>query len=100
MGYVAVTAQLKNAFNRLRRRGYFARQNFSCCQSCGCASIPEKHESKYVFYHQQDDEALLQRGECYLSWAGDGDEIVKILREAGLTVEWDNDPNLRIKVKG
>jgi hypothetical protein len=47
---------LTKAFNALRKNGYFARQNFMCCQTCEWAAVPEKNESKVVFYHSQDND--------------------------------------------
>lgn len=33
-------ANLNQAFKELRKLGYFARQNFWCCQSCAWAAVP------------------------------------------------------------
>lgn len=84
------------AFRTLRKRGYFARQNFWCCQTCGCAAVPEDHAKSYVFYHNQDAETLKKDGGTFLAWDGDGDEIVKCCLEAGLIVKWDGNKNTRI----
>ena len=48
--------QVNNAFKKLQDAGYFAEQNFWCCQSCGWNAIEEGVE-KVVFYHEQDAEA-------------------------------------------
>ena len=37
-------AALTQSFKDLRRLGYFARQNFECCQSCAWATVPEEKE--------------------------------------------------------
>jgi len=50
--------KITKAFKEIRKNGYFARQNFLCCQSCGWASIPEQKVEKAVFYHRQDNESF------------------------------------------
>lgn len=92
------SSKLNDAFRLLRKRGYFARQNFWCCQTCGCAAVPEDHAESYVFYHRQDAERLRKDGGTMLAWGGDGDEIVKCCLEAGLVVTWDGSKNTRIFV--
>jgi hypothetical protein len=90
---------LKKAFKELRRRGYFARANFWCCQSCGLAAIPDAKARKYVFYHAQDNDSINERGICHLSWAGDPDEIKFICEQVGgLKVTWDGNANKRIEI--
>jgi hypothetical protein len=87
------------AFRNLRKRGYFARQNFWCCQTCAWYAIGEDHPDKVdraVFYHQQDAATLKRDGGTMLAWSGDGHEIVKTCLEAGLAVEWDGTENTRI----
>ena len=90
--------KLTTAFRRLRKLGYFAKQNWKCCQGCGCAAIPKDRSEKYVFYHSQDKEQLVEYGACYLSWDGDANEIVNVLELAGLIVEWEGTDNTRILV--
>jgi hypothetical protein len=90
--------KLTKAFRELRKLGYFARQNFWCCQSCGCNAVPDEYSEKYVFYHGQDNDCLNERGECYLAWSGDGAQIVKVLEDTGLKVTWDNNEFTRILV--
>jgi hypothetical protein len=89
---------LTKAFNDLRRKGYFARQNFTCCQSCGWAEVPNEYENRAVFYHQQDQESMREGGDLYLAWAGNGQEIVKIFEKYGFLVDWNGDNRTRIKV--
>ena len=90
---------LSEAFVQLRRDGYFARQNFMCCQSCGWAAIPETRHDKAVFYHAQDYRNYKYGSDVYLSWDGDGEFIVNTLKNFGLEVEWDGDKYTRILVK-
>jgi hypothetical protein len=47
-------SNLTLAFEELRSIGYFARQNFWCCQSCAWYAIPEEKSLKSVFFHGQD----------------------------------------------
>jgi len=97
--------KIKNAFKDLRKHGYFARMNFWCCQSCACADIPEKYKDKFVFYHNQDNEAIKMggniRGVLYLSHGegGDANEICTVLRKNGLDASWNGNMNTRIMVK-
>lgn len=90
---------LSLAFKELRNRGYFAKQNFMCCQSCGWAAIREDKADRAVFSHAQDH-ADYQRGDdLYLSWSGNGHEIVRVLESFGIAVDWDGSESNRIVVK-
>lgn len=89
--------QLNKAFRELRKRGYFARRHWQCCQSCGWAAIPEGKEDKAVFMHEQDEDCLKDVGVAYIAWEGDGQEICDVLMRSGLTVQWDGTANQRIK---
>jgi hypothetical protein len=89
---------LTKAFNQLRKKGYFARQNFMCCQSCGWASVPNEYGERAVFYHAQDKYDMKKSNEVYLAWAGNGQEIVKVFESNGFFVEWNGETTTRIKV--
>lgn len=89
---------LTAAFKTLRSEGYFARQNFWCCQSCGWNAIPEHKSSNAVFYHRQDRARLDQTGKCFISWAGDPVTIRRHLEAAGLTVTHDGKESTRFEV--
>lgn len=89
---------LNAAFVQLRNAGYFAKQNFLCCGSCGWAEMTNKEAKKAVFYHGQDADDLKENGSCYLSWSGDGKEIVKILRANGVDAEWNGEAGTRILI--
>jgi hypothetical protein len=89
-------SKITEAFKELRKLGYFARQNFWCCQSCAWAAVPENKSDKVVFYHKQDTEGLKGRGRCHLAWSGDGHEICRVLNRHGITTEWEGDSNKRI----
>jgi hypothetical protein len=101
--------KISNAFKNLRKNGWFARMSFWCCQSCGCAAVPEGFNNKFVFYHKQDAEAFDREGNLggknkrtmYLTHGegGDANEIVKALNNHGLNTDWNGDMNIRIMVK-
>lgn len=89
---------LNKSFKELSEMGYFAKQNFWCCQNCAWAAMHEKQAKKAVFYHMQDNEDLKEKGMCYLSWSGNGEEIVSILNKNGIKTSWDGDENKRILI--
>lgn len=89
---------LNKAFRELRKNGYFARQNFWCCQTCAWADIPNEKSKNVVFYHNQDNQDLKQNGECFLSWNGDGKLITKILKNNNIKVDWNGNKSQRIKI--
>jgi len=110
--------RISNAFKELRKLGYFSRMNFWCCQSCGCAAVPDKYKNKFVFFHKQDSESFGVDGniggEHRSSWrggnksdsmymshgeGGDGNEIVFFLNKHGLDASWNGDNDQRILVK-
>ena len=76
-------ANLNQAFKELRKLGYFARQDFWCCQSCAWAAVPVD-KKKVVFYHNQAAADLEKYGECFLCWTGDRDEIAEVLERNGV----------------
>lgn len=86
------------AFKDLRKKGYFARMNFLCCQSCAWKAVPQDAE-KVVFYHDQDADNLKEGMDLYLAWSGDANEIINILSRRGLICEWNGDAGKRIMVK-
>ena len=88
-------SKLTLAFKALRKAGYFARQNFWCCQSCGWAAVPDGTE-KVVFFHKQDADDLRRTGRVHLAWSGDGVEICRILGEHGVRTEWNGSGDKRI----
>jgi hypothetical protein len=91
-------SNITKAFEALRKKGYFARQNFLCCQSCAWSAMTDEQAEKTVFYHQQDADDLRERGTCHLAWSGNGQEIVDVLKENGVEVDWDGSDSTRIKI--
>ena len=100
-----------------RTRGVVARQNFTCCQTCGHAEIGDeiaqaltKAEAVgYTFYHMQDTERAAEGGGLFLAYGSlerteaaqqkVGWTIVEALRREGLAAEWNGDVGKRIEVK-
>ena len=95
-----MTNQITAAFKALRKHGYTARQNFSCCSSCAWYELGEQGKSeKVVFYNRQAGAALRAAGNSryirfrrgpemlYLNWSGDANLICSELEAQGLTVE-------------
>ena len=99
--------RISNAFKELRKRGWFARSNFWCCQSCGCAAVPNSFKNKFVFYHKQDAASFDKSGnltgdgrQMYLSHGcgGNGFEVVAILNKHDLLADWDGNNDKRISI--
>lgn len=108
--------RLDAAFDDLHAAGIVARQDFLCCQTCGCAEMPQQFETMkasgrtprgYVFYHTQDTERGVEGQGIYLSF-GDASfdessksvavahEVVDVLRRHGLQPNWDGTFGQRI----
>ena len=116
---VEIRKRLVQAFGELRREGFIARANFTCCQSCGTAEISDmvakkKKENKqtngYVFWHKQDDDCLFDTAQILLAYGkvegGNittvdvGQIIKKKLESKGLVIVWDGNSSSRIMVAG
>jgi len=70
-----VRSNLNRAFAELNERGVLARENFACCGTCAAAEIHDerddsRHWHGYVWYHQQDTDALIdsEEGAVYLGY--------------------------------
>lgn len=120
-------SRLAEAFKELRKRGYLARMNFSCCQGCAgyelttyaveLISTGKRTKESIrgcVFFHAQDNDGRRERGEFYLAHGPMnsreygtigidsveiGKEVCEVLAEFGVKTEWDGDPNTRIWVR-
>lgn len=109
--------KLDEAFAELDRNGIVARQNYTCCQTCGHTEINyelgktsvHRRVRGYVFFHQQDAEHVATSDNLYLAYgtlAGTDDdavaiahEVVSVLRRFGLAVEWNGMIHKRIGIK-
>lgn len=108
--------RLDAAFAALEAGGVVARQNFTCCQTCGHAGIQDEmadaartHDVHgYVFFHEQDTESAVAGSDLYLAYGAKdgaghdllqvGHEVCNALRDAGLSPLWDGDADSRIRV--
>jgi hypothetical protein len=108
--------RLERAFAALEAGGIVARENFTCCQSCGHAEIGDELDAArergtavrgYAFFHQQDTERAVEGGGILLAYgavvedvdsAAIGREIAEALRATGLTVNWSGEVSKRIGV--
>ena len=110
--------RLAAAFTALEAAGIIARQNFSCCGSCGSAEIWDELEavraaggpvSGYAFFHMQDTDHAVDGSDLYLNYGAsvDGEdaalavahEIVEHLQAHGLQTTWTGSWNQRIGVQ-
>jgi hypothetical protein len=107
--------RLEAAFAALEEDGVVARQNFTCCMTCGSTEIwDEIREAEeegqtvrgYTFFHAQDTEAAVEGHGVYLAY-GACDEgeapalkvarrIVSHLEAQGLRPEWNGSWDQRI----
>ena len=110
--------RLDAAFAELEAAGIVARENFTCCNSCGESEIGDEMEEAeaeglavrgYTFFHAQDtDRAATGEGPLMLKYGPspfDEKKIVPIGREIqaaverhGLRTEWDGTADQCIKV--
>ncbi|MDT7787106.1 MAG: hypothetical protein QOF58_5525 [Pseudonocardiales bacterium] len=103
--------RLTKAFEALQEAGITARENFTCCRSCGQAEIggESQHGARgFVYFHSQcTDSAASGHGLTLLHGGFDGsaettaaigDEVCAALEAAGLRTEWDRDPGRTINV--
>lgn len=84
---------ITKAFKELRRNGYFAKQNFWCCSTCGWSEIPENNLNKAVFINCGIMNDLRENGHAYIRWAGDRKFVEEILRKAGLSIKRTKNPS-------
>ncbi|MGW4512914.1 DUF6891 domain-containing protein [Streptomyces sp. NPDC004393] len=103
--------RLTRAFTALQKAGITARENFTCCRTCGQADIggeggPDARGFVY-FRSQCTDSAASGHGLMLLYGGFDGSpetttavghEIVAALRSVGLGAEWERDPDRAITV--
>jgi len=89
--------KLNRLFKELRKQGYFARQNFWCCNTCATSDIPK--DKDYVFYHQQDANSLKEDGDrVMIGFRGDGTDICNIARHFGFITNWNGDLMTKIEL--
>lgn len=103
--------RLSDAFRALDASGIVAREEFTCCQSCGTTEIGGEVVDieacrGYVFYHSQDADHAVAGHDLWLSYGlferettpEIGEEVAAALRAEGLEVDWDGSPDKRLRV--
>ena len=109
--------RLDAAFAALERKGIVARQNFSCCGTCGSTEIWDEMDGArdagmpvrgYAFYHMQDTERAVDGDGLYLNYGAveDGEAaalaigraIVEGIEAHGLRTDWNGKWSQRIGV--
>ncbi|MFB7672525.1 hypothetical protein ACFC26_14060 [Kitasatospora purpeofusca] len=103
--------RLTRAFTALQEAGITARENFTCCRSCGQSEIGGEggpNARGFVYFHSQcTDSAAAGHGLMLLyggfddsseTTAAIGHEVVAALEAVGLHPEWDHDPGQAITV--
>ena len=109
--------KLDAAFAALEKSGIVARDNFTCCLSCGGSEIGQQIDAAgeaglavrgYVFFHEQDTDSAVEGGGLLLAFGAVderesatlaiGRETCEVLRSHGLAPVWADDPNKRIHV--
>ncbi|MET9230272.1 hypothetical protein [Lentzea sp. NPDC003310] len=103
--------RITRAFAELDRAGITARENFTCCRTCGQDEIGAESAPGargFVYFHSQcTDSAAAGHGLTLLYGGFDGsaetttaigDEVVAALAAAGLQTRWDRDPGRTITI--
>jgi hypothetical protein len=104
--------RLAKVFEVLDASGITARENFTCCRTCGTAEIAgERGEGAhgFVYFHEQCTESAAAGHGLMLLYGGFdgsaetttavGHEVLAALRAAGLSADWGGDPDKAIDVK-
>ncbi|MEW2115282.1 hypothetical protein AB0945_08835 [Streptomyces sp. NPDC005474] len=103
--------RLTRAFTALQRAGFTARENFTCCRSCGHSEIGGESGADargFVYFHSQcTDSAAAGHGLMLLYGGFDGSpettaavghQVMAALEAVGLQADWDRDPDRAITV--
>ncbi|SDP73053.1 hypothetical protein SAMN05421507_113143 [Lentzea jiangxiensis] len=103
--------RLTRAFEALDAAGITARENFTCCRTCGQAEIGDEAgpgARGFVYFHGQSTQAAAAGRGLTLHYGGFDDsaatttavglEVVAALEAAGLAAEWNRDPGRAITV--
>ncbi|WP_033214820.1 DUF6891 domain-containing protein [Kitasatospora phosalacinea] len=113
-GWVGETdpERLSRAFAALEESGITARENFTCCRTCGNSEIGAEDPGArgFVYFHSQCTDGVAGGGDLWLLYGGfDGSErttaavgreVVAALAGAGLTAVWSGEPGDAIRVTG
>ncbi|UQX00866.1 hypothetical protein [Streptomyces sp. RerS4] len=114
-GWVGETdpERLGRAFAALEAAGVTARENFTCCRTCGLAEIGAEARAGargFVFFHSQCTEGAAAGHDLYLLYGGFesgegltvavGREVTAALDAVGLEWRWDGSAQDAIRVTG
>ncbi|MDD3894833.1 MAG: hypothetical protein PHU36_07425 [Syntrophomonadaceae bacterium] len=94
-----------NAFEQLRREGFFAEMNYKDCQTCALSALPKNAEN-VVFYTEQNEKNSFDEDipfiwrPLHLKWKGNAQRIVDVLNLNGLIATWSGKQEEAIIVKG
>ncbi|GEM_PF-2314880 len=115
-----IRSAVGKAFAALRKEGFIARVNFSCCTGCASYELSEmarnRRKNRAVFWHPQDNQSFrdgypLHIRYFYLAPEGNerdttaeetavGEQVAAAMKEQHLQIEWDGDPHYTIQVTG
>ncbi|MEV8099340.1 hypothetical protein [Kitasatospora sp. NPDC085879] len=103
--------RLSRAFAALQEAGITARENFTCCRSCGQAEIGGEggpDARGFVYFHTQCTDSAAAGHGLMLMYGGFDDteettvavgrEVVAALQAVGLPTTWDGDPARAVHV--
>ncbi|WP_327699817.1 DUF6891 domain-containing protein [Streptomyces sp. NBC_00459] len=103
--------RLTRAFTALQEAGITARENFTCCRSCGQSEIRGEGRTDargFVYFHSQCTDSAAAGHELMLLYGGFdgssetttavGHEVMAALDAAGLQAVWDRAPDRAITV--
>ena len=110
--------RLQQAFDKLKNMGIVGLHNAGYTQQDGWLALKQdvfdtqKNDGSQViggfFYHEQDSERALKKGELYVracSCEGNKNDIaifqkmINVFQQVGLTVEWHGNPRVAILIK-
>jgi len=95
-GVIKFKNKMEKAFKILRVLGYWCKQKHTCCSSCGWAEVPDGLENKVVFLDQDYERLKEGSDELCLAWAGDHNEIITVLKLAGIEASCEDPEHFKI----
>lgn len=111
--------EVRGVFGELRRMGFIARMNFSCCSSCASYELGDRWDREplkkgVVYYHRQNEEYYNECGCLTVHYFGGrtgdsreeasdktkqvGDIVINLLAKRGMVYRWDGSPGSTIEV--
>lgn len=97
--------QLNLAFSQLRKQGYFAKKNYTCCHSCAWSLVRKgisegNIKDKIAFYTNEDLQDFEEGETLKLNWVGAPYDIMLAFSRFGITTSWDGNRYSRIQIIG